>query len=70
MPIFTKRLEAKLKELGVLEKAKMYTVKDDPDGCDNRDISSIGCAFPWGDTEERAEFWNDIENKTERWKSK
>jgi len=34
MPIFTNRLEAKLKELGVLEKAKRYAIKTFDD-CDN-----------------------------------
>jgi len=70
MPIFTNRLEAKLKELGVLEKAKRNTIAEQPDDCDNLDIDSMVDAFTWGQTEEGGEFRNDIDNKTERWKSK
>lgn len=64
MPIFTNRLEAKLKELGVLEKAKRNAIENDPNNCDNRNCASVGSAFCWEDTEEGWDFWNDIKNKT------
>jgi len=63
MPIFTNRLEAKLKELGVLEKAKRYAIKTFDD-CDNMDINSIASAFTWSDTDEGGDFWKGIDNVT------
>jgi len=66
MPIFTNRLEAKLKELGVLEKAKAYVIKERPDDCDNQNINRLEAAFRFARTPEGFNYWYDIHEKTRR----